>query len=160
MKPTVYIETTIPSYLTGWPSRDVVRAGAQQLTHDWWAQRSKYELRISSVVVLECSAGDPTAAAARLASLVGVPVLDLTPEAESLAGTLVKEVPLPPQAATDALHIAVAAVNGISYLLTWNCTHIANATLRPQIEALCRRSGYTPPVICTPQELLEVEDGS
>jgi hypothetical protein len=154
MKPTVYVETTIPSYLTAWPSRDVVRAGEQQVTHDWWARRSGYDLRVSSLVLLECGAGDPGAAAQRLAALAGIPVLAQTPEAETLAETLLREVPLPPKAATDALHIAVAAVNGVSYLLTWNCTHIANATLRPHIEAVCRQSGYEPPVICTPQELL------
>ena len=157
MKPTVYVETTVPSYLTAWPSRDVVRAGEQQVTRDWWAQRSEYELRVSSLVLLECRAGDPDAAALRLAALDGVPVLAQAPEAEELAATLLREVPLPARAAADALHIAVAAVNGVSYLVTWNCTHIANASLRPQIEALCRRSGYEPPVICTPRELLGEE---
>jgi hypothetical protein len=159
MGPTVYVETTIPSYLTAWPSRDLVRAGEQQVTRDWWAQRSGYELRVSSLVLLECEAGDPDAAALRLAALDAVPVLALSPEAEALAGVLLREVPLPPRAATDALHIAVAAVNGVAYLLTWNCTHIANAALRPQIEAVCRRSGYEPPVICTPKELLGGEGG-
>jgi len=159
MGPTVYVETTIPSYLTAWPSRDLVQAGEQQVTRDWWAQRSGYELRVSSLVLLECEAGDPDAAALRLAALDGVPVLALSPEAEALAGVLLREVPLPPRAATDALHIAVAAVNGVAYLLTWNCTHIANAALRPQIEAVCRRSGYEPPVICTPKELLGGEGG-
>jgi predicted nucleic acid-binding protein len=157
MKPTVYVETTVPSYLTAWPSRDVVRAGEQQLTRDWWARRSEYELRVSSLVLLECRAGDPDAAALRLAALDGVPVLAQAPEAEELAATLLREVPLPARAAADALHIAVAAVNGVSYLVTWNCTHIANASLRPQIEAACRRSGYEPPVICTPRELLGEE---
>jgi predicted nucleic acid-binding protein len=154
MKPTVYIETTVPSYLTAWPSRDVVRAGEQQVTRDWWARRSAYELRVSSLVLLECGAGDAEAAALRLAALDGVPVLSQTPEAEALAEILLREIPLPARAAADALHIAVAAVHGISYLMTWNCTHIANAALRPRIEELCRRSGYEPPVICTPRELL------
>ena len=159
MKPTVYVETTIPSYLTAWPSRDVVRAGEQQVTRDWWERRSAFELRASSLVLLECGAGDPGAATSRLAALADVPVLALTPEAESLAETLLRDVPPPARAAADALHIAVAAVNGVSFLATWNCTHIANATLRPRIEALCRQSGYEPPVICTPRELLgEGED--
>ncbi len=158
MKPTVYIETTVPSYLTAWPSRDVVRAGEQQVTRDWWARRSAYDLRVSSLVLLECGAGDAEAAALRLSALDGIPVLAQTPEAENLAATLLREVPLPARAAADALHVAVAAVNGVSYLVTWNCTHIANATLRPRIEDLCRRSGYEPPVICTPKELLGGED--
>jgi hypothetical protein len=158
MKPTVYVETTVPSYLTAWPSRDVVRAGEQQVTRDWWARRSDYELRVSSLVLLECGAGDPDAAAQRLAALNGVPVLAQVPEAEALATPLLREVPLPARAAADALHIAVAAVNGVSYLVSWNCTHIANAALRPRIEALCRHAGYEPPVICTPRELLGGED--
>jgi hypothetical protein len=82
------------------------------------------------------------------------------PEAEALAATLLREVPLPARAAADALHIAVAAVNGVSYLVSWNCTHIANAALRPRIEAVCRQSGYEPPVICTPRELLGGEGES
>ena len=106
------------------------------------------------MVVQECKAGDPDAAARRLAALEGLTVLELIPEAQALAISLVREVPLPTRAATDALHIAVAAVNGIAYLVTWNCAHIANATLRPRIEAICRGAGYEPPVICTPLELL------
>jgi hypothetical protein len=160
MKPVVYVETTVPSYLTAWPSRDVVRAGEQQVTRDWWARRFRFELRVSSLVVLECGAGDAEAAASRLAALEGVPVLALSSEAETLAASLLREVPLPAKAAADALHIAVAAVNGVAYLVTWNCTHIANATLRPRIEAVCRQSGYEPPVICTPLELLSEGDGS
>ena len=154
MKPTVYVETTVPSYLTAWPSRDVVRAGEQQVTRDWWERRTEFELRVSSLVLLECGAGELDAAGLRLAALDGVPVLGQTPEAETLADALLREVPLPAKAAADALHIAVAAVNGVAYLLTWNCTHIANATLRPRIEAICRQLGYEPPVICTPMELL------
>jgi hypothetical protein len=115
-------------------------------------------LRVSSLVLLECGAGDPDAAALRLVALDGIPILAQTPEAEELAATLLREVPLPPRASADALHIAVAAVNGVSYLVSWNCTHIANASLRPRIETLCRQPGYEPPVICTPRELLGEED--
>jgi len=92
--------------------------------------------------------------------LAEIPLLEVTTEAESLAAALLDEVPLPPKAATDALHIAVAAVNGVEYLLTWNCRHIANPALRPRIESVCRRMGFEPPVICTPQELLEIDDGN
>jgi hypothetical protein len=147
----------VPSCLTAWPSRDVVRAGEQQVTRDWWARRSEYELRVSSLVLLECKGGDSDAAALRMAALDGIPILAQAPEAEVLAAILLREVPLPARAASDALHIAVAAVNGVSYLVTWNCTHIANASLRPRIEALCRQSGYEPPVICAPRELLGEE---
>ncbi len=154
MKPTVYIETTIPSYLTAWPSRDLVRAAHQQITREWWARREEFDLFTSQLVVEECQAGDSQAAADRLAALAGIPLLESEPEAEALAAALVRKVPLPKKAATDALHIATAAVHGMTYLLTWNCTHIANATLRLPIEAVCQLAGYEPPLICTPGELL------
>jgi predicted nucleic acid-binding protein len=85
--------------------------------------------------------------------LAGIPLLEQEAEAGELAAALLREVPLPPNAAADALHIATAAVHGMQYLLTWNCTHLANATLRPRIEAVCRAAGFEPPLICTPEEL-------
>jgi hypothetical protein len=158
MKPRVYLETTIPSYLTAWPSRDLVRAAHQQITREWWEKRrTEFELYISQVVVRECQAGDATAAADRLKVLQDVPLLEQTQEATQLAQALVDQVPLPERAAVDALHVAIAAVHGMDYLLTWNCTHIANATLRGPIESVCRASGYEPPGICTPDELLAEE---
>jgi hypothetical protein len=141
------------SYLTAWPSRDLVRAAHQQITREWWADRGAFELYSSRLVVQECQAGDPQAAADRLATLAGVLLLEPTPDAAALAEALVRGVPLPERAVADALHIAIAAVHGMDYLLTWNCTHIANVTLRPQIEAVCRAAGYEPPLICTPEEL-------
>ena len=111
--------------------------------------------RSSQTVLHESSAGDSAAAQRRFEVLRQFQRLDITEEVETLAADLVVGIPLPPKAQADALHIAVAAVNGMNYLLTWNCTHIANATLRSQIEAVCRSAGYEPPVICTPQEMLE-----
>ena len=128
-------------------------AAHQQITGEWWARRDEFELYSSRLVVQECQAGDPQAAADRLAALAGIPLLEQTSDAAALAEALVRGVPLPERAAADALHIAIAAVHGMGYLLTWNCTHIANVTLRPQIEAVCRASGYEPPLICTPEEL-------
>ncbi len=153
MKPRVYLETTLPSYLTAWPSRDLVRAAHQQITREWWTGRDAFDLYTSRLVLLECQAGDPQAAAARVSSLDGIPLLEQTPEVATLAQSLISEVPLPERAAADAIHIALAAFHGLDYLLTWNCKHIANVTLRPQIEAVCRASGYEPPLICTPEEL-------
>jgi predicted nucleic acid-binding protein len=153
MKPTVYVETTIPSYLAAWPSRDLVRAAHQQITHEWWARRQEFDLYSSRLVVQECQAGDTQAAAERLAVLVGIPLLEQNVEVGELAAALVMGVPLPQKAAADALHIAAAAVHGMQYLLTWNCTHIANVALRPRIEAVCRAAGFEPPLICTPEEL-------
>src|SRR2546421_7333451 len=153
MKPSVYVETTVPSYLTAWPSRDLVRAAHQQITREWWARRDTFALYSSRLVVQECQAGDPQAAADRLAALAGIPLLEQTAEAGELAEALLRDVPLPAKAAADALHIATAAVHGMQYLLTWNCTHIANVSLRPRIEAVCRAAGFEPPLICTPEEL-------
>lgn len=155
MKPKVYLETTIPSYLTALPSRDLVTAARQQLTRDWWDERAQdFDVYIAEIVVEEARAGDSTAVERRLRFLQELPVLDLTPEAEALAKRLVEEVPLPAAAAVDALHIAIAAASGMDYLLTWNSTHIANAELRSAIERVCELADLVPPVICTPDELL------
>ena len=153
MKPRVYIETTIPSYLMAWPSRDIVRAAHQQITREWWSSRGEFDLYSSVVGVRECQAGDPRAAADRLAVLADIPLLQITPAATALAEDLTRGVPLPERAATDALHIAIAAVEAMSLLLTWNCAHIANVAFRARIEAASRAAGYAPPLICTPQEL-------
>ena len=158
MKPRIYLETTIPSYLTAWPSRDLVRAAHQQITREWWERRHEYEPFVSQLVIRECQAGDPVAAAARLEVLEGLPLLAESEEAESLARDLLDRVPLPDRATADALHIATAAVHGMDYLLTWNCTHIANAAFRGPIEAVCRDAGFEPPTICTPEELPGGED--
>jgi hypothetical protein len=156
MKPRVYVETTIPSYLTAWPSRDVVMAGHQQTTREWWeSRRQDFDLFVSQFVVDEAGLGDPDAARRRLEALADLPLLDVTDDVYALASRLVGRVPLPTKAAADSLHIAVATVNGMDYLLTWNCTHIANATLRARIEMVCRDGGYEPPAICTPEELLK-----
>jgi hypothetical protein len=158
MKGRVYLETTIPSYLTAWPSRDLVRAAHQQITRDWWEKRrTQFELYISQAVLRECEAGDASAAADRMKVLEDLPLLEQTKEATQLAQALVDQVPLPERASVDALHVAIATVHGMDYLLTWNCTHIANATLREPIEAVCRAHGYEPPTICTPDELLADE---
>jgi hypothetical protein len=161
MKPTVYLETTVIGYLAMRVSRILRVAANQQTTRDWWdSDRGRFDLFVSRFVVDECSQGDPFAAQERLAYLQGIPLLGESKEVGSLAKSLLAGVPLPDRAATDALHISVAAVNGIQYLLTWNCKHIANASFRPGIERMCRKAGYEAPVICTPQELLGIEDGT
>src|SRR5437016_931945 len=115
MKPTVYIETTIPGYLTAWPRKDVILAAHQQLTRDWWAQRDAFELFTSDVVWRECQAGDPQAAADRLAALTGITLLEQNGEIEKLAEALIGGLPLPPKAGADAFHIATAAAHGMQY---------------------------------------------
>ncbi|MBW3622924.1 MAG: type II toxin-antitoxin system VapC family toxin [Armatimonadetes bacterium] len=156
MNPRVYIETTIVSYLTARPSRDLVTAAHQQITHEWWQDRSPcYDLYVSPVVITEAGKGDAAAASRRLQLLQSLNVLALTDEAYALSQDLIARVPLPPRAEIDAAHIALAAVHGMHFLLTWNCAHIANATLRTVIETICRERGYEPPIICTPEELKE-----
>jgi predicted nucleic acid-binding protein len=153
MKPRLYIETSIISYLTANPSRDLVRAAHQQVTRDWWETRAQFELYISQFVLDEASAGDQGAAARRLAALREATVLDTTPDVVNLAGELTRAGDLPKKAVVDAFHIAVASIHGMDYLLSWNCRHIANAAMRSRIESTCRSYGVEPPTICTPIEL-------
>ncbi|MBN2490384.1 MAG: type II toxin-antitoxin system VapC family toxin [Planctomycetes bacterium] len=155
-KPAVYLETTVIGYATSRPSRDLVVAARQQITHEWFALRaSTYELFISQLVATEASAGDENAARERAAFLEGIARLRVTNAAGELAARLVESGVIPRTAAEDALHIAVATVHGVDYLLSWNCRHIANATMRQAIECACREAGYEPPVICTPEELMD-----
>lgn len=156
MKSSVYIETTIPSYLTAWRSPELVMAANQEATRKWWDEsRAKFELFISQLVIGEISNGDPEAVKRRIAVVENLPELALTDKAEALAAKLLLGAALPQKAKADALHIGIATVHGMDYLLTWNCTHIANAIMRPKIESICRAAGYEPPVICTPPELVE-----
>lgn len=152
----VYIETTVVSYLTARPNRDVVIAGHQQTTHEWWdTRRQRYELCVSQLVRKEAGAGDSQAAQERLEVLKSMTLLETSDQALDLAKELIRAGALPVKAADDALHIAIAAMNGIPYLLTWNCRHLANATIRPVIESVCAEKGFKAPIICTPEELLE-----
>lgn len=161
MKPTAYIETSIVSYLTSRPSRDVVVAAYQEITREWWHDASrKLDLVASDLVVREAGAGNPDAARARLRALEAVTLLDASPEAEELTQKLLNRKAVPRQAAQDAAHIAVAVTNGVDFLVTWNFRHIANAAMRALIERVCRETGYEPPVICSPNELLETNDES
>ena|SRR5712692_6005791 len=160
MAPRVYVETSVISYLAARPSRDLITAARQQLTHEWWRhRRPQFEVYVSQLVLDEAAAGDPDAAARRAAFLVGLPLVDVTVAAVGLGHRLLETLGLPPQAAADALHIATAACHGMEYLLTWNSTHIANAEYRPRVERTCRAYGYEPPVLCTPDELMG-EDAS
>jgi len=130
-------------------------AGHQQITHEWWnTRRASYQLCISQLVLKEAGAGNAQAAQERLELLKDMTMLSTTAEALDLAKELIQAGALPAKAADDAIHIAVAAMNGIPYLLTWNCRHLANATMRPLIEAVCMAKGLKAPIICTPEELL------
>ena len=154
-KQSVYLETTIISYLTARPSRDVVVAGKQQVTREWWdTQRDGYDLFVSQVVVGEAADGDPEAADLRSRCLTGLASVEANPDVAALADALLHERVLPGKAATDAVHVALAAVHGIHYLLTWNCKHLANAAMRDAVNRVLLDRGYEPPIICTPDELM------
>jgi predicted nucleic acid-binding protein len=157
-KPSVYIETSIISYLTARPSRDLRAAAWQQLTAQWWAQeRAKYELFISELVVTEASAGDQAAADARLKMLRGIAALPMDKDVRGFAAKLIESGGVPPGAEGDAYHIAATCVHETDYLLTWNCRHIDNAVAKPIIRSICAVAGYACPEICTPLELLAEE---
>ncbi len=155
MKKTVYIETSIPSYLTARPSRDIRAAAWQQITAQWWDEvRADYDLFTSELVIVEASAGNPEAAARRLEALEDIAELAIDQEVQELAGELISKGGVPAGAEADALHIAVAAVHRMDYLLTWNFRHIDNATTKPVIRSICADAGYSCPEICAPVELL------
>jgi hypothetical protein len=152
---TVYVETTLISYLVGRPSRDLLVAAHQQATEEWWTtRRGEFECCISQVVIDEASAGDPTEVQKRLAIISGLPALEITEDAESLTQTILAEGVFPPRAIRDAAHVAVATVHAVDYLLTWNCRHLANAQIARRIALVCERLGYRMPTICTPEELM------
>ena len=157
MKPTLYLETTVVSYLVARPSDNLVVAAHQQVTHQWWNKRlPDFQVVVSQFVLDEAAGGDAQAARERLNAIQEFPILDLTEEVGDLAAALLTALALPAKAATDAAHIALAAVHEMHFLLTWNCTHIANAEMAVVIENVCRERGFSCPVICTPEELMGI----
>jgi hypothetical protein len=157
-KQTVYLETSIISYATSRPSRDLIVAARQQITREWLGEaKRRYHLFVSQLVIREALAGDEAAAAARTSLLHGISQLAISDMSSILAQRLKSGGAVPVTAAEDALHIAIAAVHGVDFLLTWNFKHIANATMRYSIEHECREAGYEPPIICTPEELIDDE---
>jgi hypothetical protein len=157
VRPTVYIETSVISYLVARPSLSSVRVAAnQETTREWWQnRRERFDLYVSAVVVGEAQRGDPAVASARMDVVHGLRLAQVTPEALDLAEALIVGAGVPRKANEDALHIEIAATNGLDYLLTWNCTHIANAVTIPRVNSICRAHGFEPPLIYTPQELME-----
>ena len=155
MKPLLYLETTIPSYLTSRPSRDLIVAARQQITLDWWLRRrDDFRVFVSQIVLDEAAEGDRQAATARLSTMKRLPLLAVNEDVISLTQMLIKRKALPKKATRDAGHIAVSAVHGMHFLLTWNCTHLANAEIFESVGTICASEGYRCPIICTPAELL------
>jgi len=158
MANSVYIETSIISYLTSRVSRNLIGAARQQLTQAWWDTRLNYDIYISEVVYQECAAGDPNAAKKRLDAIEGLTLLRVTTKAKEISKALVARGIIPAKAAEDALHISIATVHTMDFLLTWNCKHIANPEIQKRIALYLEEQGLFLPFICTPDELLGADD--
>jgi len=155
MSESVYIETSILGYLTARSTKNLILAGNIEMTRDWWElRRSAFTLYISQVVLDEATRGDGEIAAQRLEAVRGFPLLEVTEAVQNLAIQFMTRSNLPPKASDDAIHIALATVNSLDYLLTWNCKHIANAQVQKKLLKICSDVGYTLPIICTPYELM------
>lgn len=158
MKKRVYIETTVVSYFTARPSRDIMIAGHQEATRELWPElAAKYETYISAIVYEEARKGDPDQARMRLTAIEPFPMLDIDDEARSLAERIVAGRGIPADYPEDALHVAVAAVNGIDVVITWNFAHLNNPFTRTMVRQIVEEEGYVCPEICSPDELLEVD---
>jgi hypothetical protein len=158
---SVYLETTVVGHIAGRLHPDVVINSRQILTRRWWdTAADRYQLYASNLVLAECSAGDADAASDRLSVLRDVALLDIDDETGALALLLIKNHAVPDTEPRDATHIAVAAINGIDFLATWNFKHIMNPSTQHLIDAVCRDAGYEPATICTPEQILEAYDDS
>lgn len=156
---SIYIETTIPSLYVARPSGQLIEAARQQLTRIWWDDhRNNFDLVCSQTVLDECARGDADVAEKRLKLLNSVPLLDLSPDVLEISKNLINLEIIPPKAADDAIHIAVASVHKIDYLLTWNCKHIANPHLRRRISDCLSAYGLRSTIICTPEDLIGDEN--
>jgi predicted nucleic acid-binding protein len=157
MKPTIYIETSVISYLTAQVSRDLVVAAHQQVTAEWWRQAlPQFEPFISPVVLEEIGRGDPEAAKRRMEAVEAFGILEVRPEIRDLAERYFAAINLPEKARADAYHLALAVWHGMNYLVTWNCTHIAGGRVKLIVQRINAGKDTIPPVICTPEELMEV----
>ncbi|MBI4573407.1 MAG: type II toxin-antitoxin system VapC family toxin [candidate division NC10 bacterium] len=157
MKKRIYVETTVVSYFTARPSRDLMVAGHQEATRELWPElAARYDTYVSALVFEEAGRGDPDQARTRLAAIERFPMLDIDDEARSLAQKIIAGGGIPARYPEDALHIAVAAVNGIEVVITWNFAHLNNPFTRMMVRQIVEAVGYECPEICSPEELLEV----
>ena len=158
MKNRIYIETTVVSYFTARPSRDIIVAGHQETTRDLWPNlTAKYETYISAIVYEEAGKGDPDQAQMRLSAIEAFPMIDIDDDARFLAEKIIAGRGIPADYPEDALHVAVAAVNGMDVVVTWNFAHLNNPFTRRAIRRIVELEGYVCPEICSPQELIEVD---
>ena len=151
---TVYIETTVVSYLTARATRDPQKAEWQAATKEWWdTQRHHYDLYTSTLTFDEAEKGHREAAKRRRQVLLGLVTLEVTDAVDDLTDALLSANAVPVDSRDDATHIAIAAVHNIDYLLTWNQSHIANPTKRALIRDVCEKQGYRCPEIYKPNEM-------
>lgn len=154
-KPTLYLETTIPSYLLAEPSRDVISLARQDITRRWWKRdHSRYAVFVSEVVIQETGRGDIKEARKRIEFLRPFPVLDATPEVRALIKLYIDNGIVPPGNVEDAAHLAFSSVHETEYLCTWNFRHLANALALRRLRKLNEEKGFFVPQVCTPEELL------
>jgi hypothetical protein len=154
---SVYIETTIISYLTAKPSRDLIVAAHQQITAEWWASvRPEVECFVSPFVIDEATRGDDEYARQRLEAIADFSVLQVNEEVEVLAREYFAALNIPEKAKIDAFHLAVAAWHKMAYVLSWNCKHIASGRVQKMLQDTNARLGVYTPIVCTPEELMEV----
>ncbi len=157
IKPLVYVETSVVSYLTARRSVDPIVAGRQLLTQQWWSQKERFDCCTSVLVYQEAQQGSPVMAAKRTVLLDALRTLPPAPQMDELAQALIRAAALPSKALQDAEHIALAALHNVPYLVTWNFRHIANPVTSGKIDAVLRLMGLTPPVLCSPDVLLDLE---
>jgi hypothetical protein len=156
---TAYIETTIPSYYTARNTRSILQASRQLATREWWdGGCSGFDLVTSTETLNESREGDPEMAHLRVCLLQRVRIIPVTSEAADLARLLVASGLVPMAAAPDAVHIALASVHQIDFLVTWNFKHIANPYIRERLRTKINDSGYRMPVMCSPEELINDDE--
>jgi predicted nucleic acid-binding protein len=157
MKSSVYIETSVISYLTAKPSRDLIVVAHQQITNEWWENAlPHYDIFVSPIVLEEISRGDVNAVQSRLEKVSPFSVLKVLPEVRNLADAYFSALDIPEKARADSYHLAIASWHGMDFLVSWNCTHIANGRIKMMIEEINAKQGIRTPIICTPEELMEV----
>jgi len=150
----VYIESSVISYVTARPSRDLVVSARQTITNEWWdLKRKNYDMYISELVIKEIASGDAEAAKKRLEVVKDFRYLEITAVAKELADSLISEGAVPENSPEDAMHIGIAASHGADYLLTWNFKHINNASKRVHIVNVIENKGFVSPILCSPEEL-------
>ena len=154
MKPTIYIDSTVPSYWLPQGDEPILHA-RHLMTRRWWSDElPRFEPLVSAVVLDELADGDPQRAKTRTGLVQGMPLLEVDLRVEKAAHFYGEQMAMPKKDIRDAFHLALASVHGIEYLLTWNYAHLANARKRRHIEVLNRRLGLSSPVICSPEDLI------